>query len=267
MIRTNGGPIAVCSKLGWLLSGTVSSDTPSHLVSSNLALCQWGTEFSPPEPVDHLRTILESFWETETIGITEPSDDESTEDMFLQDIKFVNNRYEVSLPWNRDRLDVPDHFDLCKNRLKYLQRRLKSKPTIMLEYHRIMQDQLRNGIIEHISEEGKASGAPVHYMPHHPVVRQDKSTTKIRIVYDGSAMSKDSVLSLNDCLQVGPNSIPKLFNVLVRFRCHSIALVGDIEKAFLMISINNVDRDMLRFLWLKEPFNERSDIIQLRLHV
>ena len=103
-----------------------------------------------------------------------------------------------------------------------------------------------------------------HYMPHHPVIRQDKSTTKIRIVYDGSATSKDGVLSLNDCLQVGPNLIPKLFNVLIRFRCHPIALVGDIEKAFLMISIKYLDRDMLRFLWLKEPFNEHSDIIQLR---
>ena len=83
-------------------------------------------------------------------------------------------------------------------------------------------------------------------------------------MYDGSATSKDGVLSLNDCLQVGPNLIPKLFNVLIRFRCHPIALVGDIEKAFLMISIKDLDRDMLRFLWLKEPFNEHSDIIQLR---
>ena len=267
VIRTQGGPTAVCSKLGWLLSGTVSSDTSLHHVSSNLVLCQGVTVFSPPEPVDHLRTALESFWETETIGIKEPSDSECAGGLFLKDVKFTNNRYEVSLPWNRDRLEVPDHFDLCKNRLKYLQRRLKSRPTVMLEYHRIIKDQLRNGILEPVSKENEADKATVgcaHYMPHHPVIRQDKSTTKIRIVYDGSATSKDGVLSLNDCLQVGPNLIPKLFNVLIQFRCHPIALVGDIEKAFLMISIKDLDRDMLRFLWLKEPFNEHSDIIQLR---
>jgi len=39
VIRMNGGPTAVWSKLGWLLSGTVSSDASSHLVSSHLALC------------------------------------------------------------------------------------------------------------------------------------------------------------------------------------------------------------------------------------
>jgi len=100
-------------------------------------------------------------------------------------------------------------------------------------------------------------------MPNHSVIRQDKSTTKIRIVYDGSASSNDSILSLNDCLQVGPNLIPKLFNVVVRFRCYPVALVGDIEKAFLMISIKAIDRDMLSLLWLKEPFIEDSDIIEL----
>ena len=100
-------------------------------------------------------------------------------------------------------------------------------------------------------------------MPNRPVIRQDKNTTKIHIVYDASTTSNDSVLLLNDCLQVGPNLISKFFNILIRFPCYPIAMLGDIEKVFLMISIKDIDRDMFRFLWLKEPFNERSDIIQL----
>jgi len=114
----------------------------------------------------------------------------------------------------------------------------------MLEYHRIIKDQLRDGIIEQIPKQDDADTltiGPVHYMPHHPVIRQDKSTTKICIVYDGSVSSNDCTLSFNDCLQVGPNLIPKLFNVLVRFQCYPIALVGDVEKAFLMISIKDID--------------------------
>ena len=90
----------------------------------------------------------------------------------------------------------------------------------MLEYHHIIKGQLRDGIIEPVPKHDDAdtlSTVPVHYMPHHPVIRRDKSTTKIRIVYDGSASSNDITLSLNDCLQVGPNLIPKLFNVLLRF--------------------------------------------------
>ena len=88
-------------------------------------------------------------------------------------------------------------------------------------------------------------------MSRHPIVKPNRSTTKVQIVYDSSASSHDN-LSLNDCLQVGPNLIPKLPNIMVRFWCHQVALVADIEKAFLMVGITKEDRDMLRFLWLKE---------------
>ena len=100
-------------------------------------------------------------------------------------------------------------------------------------------------------------------MPHHPVIRKEQSTTKVRIVYDGSTKFNDSI-SLNDCLQMGPNLIPKLFDVLIRFRSSRIALTADIEKAFLMIGISESDRDKLRFLWFNEPHREDSEVMQLR---
>ena len=88
-------------------------------------------------------------------------------------------------------------------------------------------------------------GEPVHYLPRHAVIRWERATTKIRIVYDGSAKLSDSDLSLNDCLQTGPNLIPKLFDVFVQFRSHPVAITADIEKAFLMIGIVPADRDVL----------------------
>ena len=160
---------------------------------------------------------------------------------------------------------MPDHYNLCFNRLKYLRRKLIKEPDILREYQSLINDQLSRGIIEPVANEDSSmpSETCIHYMPHHPVVRQNRSTTKVRIVYDGSATSHEN-LSLNDCLQVGPNLIPKLFNVLIRFRCHQVALVADIEKAFLMVSVVKEDRDMLRFLWLKDPSKEDSEIVTYR---
>ena len=130
---------------------------------------------------------------------------------------------------------------------------------MLLEYDKIIRDQLQVGIIETVEPELTKGGAeacsklPVHYLPHHEVVRQDSQTTKLRIVDDGSARGLGDLYSLNDCLQMGPNCIPKLLDILVQFRRYKIAITADIQKAFLMIGVNPPDQEFLRFLWVKDP--------------
>jgi hypothetical protein len=67
-------------------------------------------------------------------------------------------------------------------------------------------------------EEADFSYDGLHtYLPHHPVYRMDKNSTKIRPVFDGAAKSKFGP-SLNDVLETGPNLNPDLLSVLIRFR-------------------------------------------------
>jgi len=71
------------------------------------------------------------------------------------------------------------------------------------------------------------------------------------------------VLYLNDSLHKGPNLIPQLFEVLIGFCNHRVALTADVEKAFLMIGIEETDRDMLRFVWPSNPQDVNSEMIHL----
>ena len=191
-------------------------------------------------------------------------------DQFLNHISFTGERYEVSLPWKEGQLNFSDHYILSLNRLRSLHRHLLKDSQILNEYDRILQDQSSKGIIERVPESQVMSAQPhpefnlVHYLPHHGVVRQDHTTTKLHIVYDGSARLTRDDCFFNNCLQVGPNFIQKLFNILIKFRSHPIAITSDIEKAFLMISISRVDRDVLRFLWLEDPTNPNSNVIHFR---
>ena len=82
----------------------------------------------------------------------------------------------------------------------------------------------------------------IQYLPHHAVTCQDNKTTKVRIVYDASAQSSDS--SLNDCLHTGPKFNQRILEILLIFRSYPVAFIADIEKAFLMISVNLKDRDV-----------------------
>jgi len=53
-------------------------------------------------------------------------------------------------------------------------------------------------------------------------------------------------------------------SVLLRFREHRIGVVSDIRKAFLMIDINEEDRDCLRFLWLDNLAEKKIKIYRHR---
>ena len=99
--------------------------------------------------------------------------------------------------------------------------------------------------MERVAAEKDSDEEEVHDLPHHAVIQRDRETTKLRIVYDGSAKPPEPTNSLNDCLETGPNYTSQLFDTLVNFRLHKIGLTADIEKAFLMVGINERDRDML----------------------
>ena len=48
-------------------------------------------------------------------------------------------------------------------------------------------------------------------------------------------------------MHTGPALIPMIFDVLLRFRMQKVALIGDLEKAFLNIAITPSQRDLFRF--------------------
>ena len=261
----NHGPVAVNSRLGWLLSGpSGNSDTVNFTHCNVIVNCDDLVKVSKN---DDLVNTLRSFWDTESIGVLDDSQDLADEDGFLVGLKFCHSRYEVNLPWRESGPSIPDHFDLCLGRLRHLHSRLLKSPELLERYHTIIQDQISKGIVELVPDDSRVATATsntVHYLPHHGVIRQDKQTTKLRVVYDGSAKTRMDPLSLNDFLKTGPNMIPRLFDVLVKFRWQTIAVTADIEQAFLMVSIAPQDRDVLRFLWFTDPLDAASDIITLR---
>jgi len=103
-----------------------------------------------------------------------------------------------------------------------------------------------------------------HFLPHHGVIKTDRETIKLRIVFDALAKASKTSISLNDCLEKGPNGIPHIFNLLLNFRCHPFGLTADIEKAFHQIIIDPKDQDTLRFLWIDDISKPNPAIVQYR---
>ena len=94
--------------------------------------------------------------------------------------------------------------------------------TLYSRYNDVIQDYLQQGICEDVPEDVSAAEQPEavkYYMPHHAVLREDKVTTKLRVVFDASS-HKEGCPSLNDCLLTGPNLNPNLLDVIIKFRLH-----------------------------------------------
>ena len=268
--RGAAGPMAIETLFGWVLSGPVEGmdqeGSVVNLVVSNTSHCMRVDvlvkceDESPCEYDENLDCKLQRFWDVESLGTL--ANDDSVHERFIQQVTFKDGRYEVCLPWKDGHIDLPENRTLCQRRLAGLLRRLKQTPEYLKEYDSIIQEQIRMGIVERVHDTSVSEGQRVHYSPHHAVIRKDKQTTKLRIVYDASA--KVDGPSLNECLFTGPKFQQNILDILLRFRVHKTALVGDIEKAFLMISVAPVDRDALRFMWVQDVEAEQPEIVILR---
>lgn len=254
--ESNEGPVAVGTRLGYVLSGPL--DLPDNTESTtNLILAHTLETECPTLPLDPdtpdsaLKKELAKFWDYDTLGIKDGEAD-MYED-YLKSIKQNECHYEAPLPFKQEHPVIPDNYTTAHRRLGSLMRRIRSSPDILHEYDRVIKEQLNSGVIQEVKREEVKNVIPgtVHYIPHREVVREDKSTTKLRIVYDASSKQGQEA-SLNECLLPGPSLLPLIFDILMRFRLRKIALVGDLEKAFLNVEITPEQRDLLRFLWVDD---------------
>ena len=60
-----------------------------------------------------------------------------------------------------------------------------------------------------------------------PVVNENNESTKVEPVFNASFGNYNGC-SLNDLLYTGPSLNPDIVSILLRFRCHKIALTSDI---------------------------------------
>ena len=124
------------------------------------------------------------FWDLETTGIRGKKDSNLHD---FQDSVFLNNegRYEGRLPVKESHETLPDNYSLCEKRLLKLYNNLKNDTILLKNYDAIFVEQRGAGIIENV--ESTKTLVDCHYRAHHPVFREDKKTSNLRIILDASA--------------------------------------------------------------------------------
>lgn len=172
-------------------------------------------------------------------------------------VHFFDQRYWVKWPFKIHLHSIDNHFSLAFFRCKTLIKRLFKEPDLLKRYDDEIRRMYNEGVIEIVFEN--SDNKLVRYVPHHAVFKPNK----IRLVFDASARRINSP-SLNELLHKGENLLPLLTSVLLRFRLPKYFIIADISKAFNNLVLTEDQRDITRFLWLKDsnyPFNYKNMLI------
>ena len=136
------------------------------------------------------------------------------------------------------------------------------KENLAHTYDDIFNEYLKKGIIEKVDDTSKIS-KNFHSLPHRPVIKNERGTTKTRILLDAPSKSKNEICH-NNALYSGLCLLSLLYDILLRFRIGKIGIVADIKQTFLQIFIDDNDRDLIRFLWFENINDPRSKIVIYR---
>ena len=153
----------------------------------------------------------------------------------------------MNVPWIEGSELSETNLEQSERTLNNVCRKLSRDKDLAEGYEKIVREQLGSGTIERASEE--PTGKRIFYLPHKPVVRNNASTTKIRMLFDASAKPQPLASSINECMHTGPPLQPHLWDIMIRTRMAKSILLADIQKAFHQIGIKQEDRDAFRFLF------------------
>ena len=179
-------------------------------------------------------------------------------------IQFENGHYVVAIPWRNERPSLPNNRPLAEKRLESTERKLEKNPEIAEAYQKVIEEYLEKNYIRRVSLD-EPTPSTEWLLPHFPVVRADRTTTKTRIVFDASA--KNQGKNLNSEALPGPKLQADMFSILVRFRKELVALVGDISQMYHQLVLILEDRPLHRFLWRNLDQSKEPEVFEFLRYV
>ncbi|XP_053685837.1 uncharacterized protein LOC128735375 [Sabethes cyaneus] len=233
------------SVFGWVVCGGLSSHKQSPHISCHM------TE-------DRLDELVARFWACEEVDIKKSysPEEERCEKLFTQTVqRGPDGRYTVALPMAKGAISrLGESKNIALRRLHATERRLARNSGLLDQYKAFMSEYLDLGHMRLVEEDQRAVVGRC-YLPHHPVVKEASTTTKVRVVFDASCKTSTGI-SLNDVLLTGPVIQEELRSIILRCRTKQIMLVADVEKMFRQIVIDSNDRPLQCILWRSSPTEE-----------
>lgn len=212
--------------------------------------------------LESINRTLRAFHEIEGIAhenSTTIQDETAFETNYKQTIeRNPDGRYVVALPFrSNSRPLMGNSRDIAISRLFQTERRFARDAKYRRRYIDGIGQLMKNGIMRAASSPVnhhsiiQANGEVLYscsYLPHHGVVKESSTTTKLRTVFDASCKSGNGK-SLNDTILIGSTIQATLFTLLLRWRTYPIVIKADIAQMYVQVLVNDEDANYQRIVW------------------
>ncbi|GFX42041.1 uncharacterized protein TNCV_353481 [Trichonephila clavipes] len=126
-------------------------------------------------------------------------------------------KYVVSMPLKKEPSCLGNSKDIALKRLGSLWNRLARDKNYLNLYREFLRDYERLGLMKEVTNETEPE--ITYYATHHGIYRPEKSTTKLRVVFNCSSLT-DNGISLNDIQYNGGVIQEDLYAQMLRFRTY-----------------------------------------------
>ncbi|XP_050305065.1 uncharacterized protein LOC126742463 [Anthonomus grandis grandis] len=206
------------TQLGWIVGGEFQSNLSYQ--------CNLTTNLNLQEQIC-------KFWEIEESVSSKPllsKEEKLCEEIFSQTTtRNEEGRFVVHIPFKKSPECLGDSKQNAIKRFHSLESKLNKNSVFKSKYVEFISEYHS---FSHMTECPKPDESKVaYYFPHHGVLNEKSQTTKLRVVFDGSAQS-DTGVSLNDIQCVGPVIQDDLLSIILRFRQYKVVIGADMVKMY-----------------------------------
>lgn len=226
--------------MGNLIFGRVGnkshSDTPQLTINKGVHVVN----------MQQLDKNIQKFWHFEDLALCTKKDAEGelVEEMFARThYRWDSGRHVVAIPMNPQINELGSSREVAMRRFFMQEKKFERDSAYKAKYVEFMHEMLELGHMVEATEDPKPDEM-VYYIPHHGIM----SSKRFRVVFDGSCLTKLGI-SLNSAQFVGPKLQRDLFEILMRFRRHKIAISADIRKMYRQVRLVPSQWNLQRIFW------------------
>ncbi|XP_072377852.1 uncharacterized protein [Diabrotica undecimpunctata] len=231
----------------------ISDNNENPCFSTQVSLCINSLDNTNP-----LDALIQRFWEVEELAESPmlSQDNELVEHIFKNTTKLLpEGRFQVdlSLRSSAEPKRLGNSFYSARQRFYNLEMKLVKYNTVYTQFKDFIQKYLSlgNAKVVPLTLTNQIS-VNKYFISHHCIIREEKLTNKLRVVFDYS-MKTSSGVSLNDIMLKGYKTQPDLIDTLINFRTFLYVFTSDLMHMYRQILINPTQRYLLNIVWRNSP--------------